>query len=163
MHEDSINKVALGGLSIVLENDYKPNHDKEEYMSHKQLAYFKDKLTKWRMELENDANLTRHNLGTREWLEPDLADRAATEIALTTELRCNDRACKLIERIDSALKRIEDGTYGFCLHTENPIGIARLEARPIATLCIEAQEEHERFESLHNDSLPGSSRSNDEE
>ncbi len=162
MQENSISGITLGGLNIVLENDYKPRTDEEEYMSQKQLAYFKNKLLKWRVKLENDADSTRQNLGAREWLAPDISDRASTEIALTTELRCNDRACKLIERIDAALGRIENGTYGFCVYTEAPIGIARLEARPIATLCIEAQEEHERFERLHNEEIPGSFKTDGE-
>lgn len=124
---------------------YKPT-EKEEYMNAQQLDYFRQKLVKWREELIAESQETINNLKEENWREPDLSDRASLETEAGVELRTRNRYLKLIGKIDSALKRIEDGSYGYCEETGDPIGIKRLEARPIATLTIEAQERHERAE-----------------
>lgn len=114
--------------------------------------YFRRKLLKWREELLQESNETLQNLQDGGIQEPDLADRASVETDRSLELRTRDRMRKLIAKIDEALVRIEDGTYGYCLETEEPIAISRLEARPIATLSLEAQERHERLERTQRDS-----------
>lgn len=114
-------------------------------------AYFRRKLEKWRSELLQESNETLQHLQDGGIQEPDLADRASTETDRSLELRTRDRMRKLIGKIDEALKRIDDGTYGYCLETEEPIAVSRLEARPIATLSLEAQERHERMEKTHRD------------
>lgn len=123
----------------------------EEYMCPSQAEHFRSKLLNWRQELENESSETLTHLKEESWNEPDLSDRASLEVDVGFELRSKDRLRKLIEKIDIALEKIENGTYGFCEDTGEPIGIARLEARPIATLSIEAQNKHEKFESIHND------------
>ena len=135
---------------IKLPSRYKPN-DKEKFMNAKQQEYFRQKLRAWRLELLDDANETRQNLQETSVAEADVADRASTETDRSLELRTRDRARKLISKIDEALERIEDGSYGFCVETDEPIGIKRLEARPIATLSLEAQERHEKMEKIHRD------------
>ena len=129
---------------------YRPS-DNEDYMNEKQLAYFREKLLAWRAELEEESIKTLHHLQEEPHNEPDVNDRASTETDWAIELRTRDRERKLIVKIDEALERISNGSYGFCEETGIPIGIARLEARPIATLCLEAQEQHERMERVHRD------------
>jgi DnaK suppressor protein len=116
-----------------------------------QLEYFRQKLLRWRAELLQESNETLQHLQEESLSEPDIADRASLETARALELRTRDRERKLIAKIDDALKRIEDGTYGYCEETAEPISLRRLEARPIATLSIEAQERHERMERTHRD------------
>lgn len=135
---------------IKLPSGYKPT-DKEKFMNAKQREYFRQKLKDWRLELLDDANETRQNLQETSVAEADIADRASTETDRSLELRTRDRARKLISKIDEALERIEDGSYGFCVETDEPIGVKRLEARPIATLSLEAQERHEKMEKIYRD------------
>ena len=128
--------------------DYRPT-DKEEFMNPRQLEYFRRKLHTWRLELLKESEITLESLQEGGVQKPDLADRASAEMERALELRTRDRARKLIAKIDSALQRIEDGTYGFCEETGEPISLKRLEARPIATLSIEAQERHQRMQRTH--------------
>jgi DnaK suppressor protein len=130
--------------------NYRPT-DKEEFMNPLQLEYFRQKLLQWRAELLADSTGTLRHLKEESLLKPDLTDRASLETERAIELRTRDRERKLISKIDAALSRIDIGTYGFCEETEQPIGIRRLEARPIATLSIEAQERHERMERTYRD------------
>jgi DnaK suppressor protein len=130
--------------------DYRPSED-EEFMNPMQLEYFRQKLLRWRSELLAESNGTLQHLKEESLLKPDLTDRASLETERSIELRTRDRERKLISKIDSALGRIEDGSYGFCEESDEPIGIRRLEARPIATLSLEAQERHERMERTHRD------------
>ena len=120
-------------------------------MNDQQIAYFKDKLQVWKEELAQESVETLHHLQEDAHNEPDMNDRASTETDRSLELRTRDRERKLIVKIDEALARISDGSYGFCEETGVPIGLPRLEARPIATLCLEAQEAHERMEKVHRD------------
>ena len=120
-------------------------------MNPMQLEYFRQKLLRWRVELLQESNETLQHLQEESLSEPDIADRASLETDRALELRTRDRERKLISKIDEALKRIEDGTYGYCEDTAEPISLRRLEARPIATLSIEAQERHERMERTHRD------------
>ena len=120
-------------------------------MNPKMTDYFRQKLLLWKDRLLRESNETIHNLQEGGSAEPDLADRASLEADRSLELRTRDRERKLIAKIDSALRRIEDGSYGFCEETMEPISIRRLEARPIATLSVEAQERHERMERTHRD------------
>lgn len=133
-----------------LPEEYKPSKD-EEYMSEKQLEYFRQKLLKWKSSLLMESQETLNHLKEENWNEPDFNDRASIETDTAFELRTRDRSRKLREKIDEALMRIEKGEYGYCEETGNPIGIKRLEARPIATLCIEAQMRHENYEKNHLD------------
>jgi DnaK suppressor protein len=128
--------------------DYRPSDD-EEFMSPLQVEYFRQKLLRWRAELLADSAETLRNLQEESLLKPDLTDRASLETERAIELRTRDRERKLISKIDAALSRLDSGTYGYCEETDEPIGIRRLEARPIATLSIEAQERHERMERTH--------------
>lgn len=130
---------------VTLTKGYKPS-EKEPYMNKQQQEYFRQKLVKWRDELLAESQETIDNLKEENWREPDLADRASLETDAAVELRTRNRYLKLIGKIDAALKRIEDGEYGYCEETGDPIGIKRLEARPIATMTIEAQERHEKAE-----------------
>lgn len=130
--------------------NYKPS-EKETYMSHEQIEYFRTKLLKWKEELQKESAETLHHMQEESANEPDVNDRASTETDRTLELRTRDRERKLIIKINQAIERIENGTYGYCEETGVPIGIARLEARPIATLCLEAQELHERLEKTHRE------------
>jgi len=129
---------------------YRP-HDDEPFMSNRQLAYFRNKLLAWKEDILRESRETISNLQTDTENHPDLADRATSESDRALELRTRDRQRKLISKIDSALRRIEDGSYGYCEETGEPIGLARLDARPIATLSLEAQERHERRERVHRD------------
>ena len=128
--------------------DYRPSDD-EEFMSPIQVEYFRQKLLRWRAELLADSSETLRYLQEESLLKPDLTDRASLETERAIELRTRDRERKLISKIDAALSRLDSGTYGYCEETDEPIGIRRLEARPIATLSIEAQERHERMERTH--------------
>ena len=128
--------------------DYRPTK-KEPFMNPKQLEYFRRKLINWRGELLKDSEETLESLQEGGVQEPDLADRASAEMERALELRTRDRARKLIAKIDAAIQRIEDGSYGYCEETGDPITLKRLEARPIATLSVEAQERHERMERTH--------------
>lgn len=130
--------------------EYRPSED-EPFMSAKMLEYFRQKLLRWRAELLAESTETLQHLKDESLLKPDLTDRAALETDRAIELRTRDRERKLIAKIDAAVRRIEDGSYGFCEETDEPIGLRRLEARPIATLSLEAQERHERMERTHRD------------
>lgn len=132
-------------MSIQLPEGYRPS-DNEEYMNPMQLEYFRRKLLAWKQELMEESDSTLTHLREENWQEPDINDRATLESDAALELRTRDRYRKLINKIDKALNRIADGTYGYCEETGEEIGIKRLEARPIATLTIEAQEKHERLE-----------------
>lgn len=133
-----------------LSPDYRPSED-EEFMHPMQLEYFRQKLLRWRAELLDESTETLAHLKEESLLKPDLTDRASLETECALELRTRDRERKLISKIDAALRRIDDGTYGYCEDTAEPIGIKRLEARPIATLSLEAQERHERMERTHRE------------
>jgi DnaK suppressor protein len=130
--------------------EYRPN-DKEPFMGERQLAYFREKLVAWKNDIIKESRETLEGLMVHSAQHPDLADRASSETDRSIELRARDRQRKLISKIDSALKRIEDGTYGYCEETGEPISLKRLDARPIATLTIEAQERHERREKIYRD------------
>jgi len=134
----------------ILQTDYRPSED-EEFMGPLQVEYFRQKLLRWRSELLADSSETLRHLQEESLLKPDLTDRASLETERAIELRTRDRERKLISKIDQALNRLDSGTYGYCEETDEPIGIRRLEARPIATLSIEAQERHERMERTHRD------------
>ena len=137
-------------MTVTLPPDYSPSV-KEKFMNPMQQEYFRQKLNSWRPELLVEANETRNHLQETSSLEPDIADRASAEAERSLELRTRDRARKLIGKIDDALARIEEGSYGYCEETEEPIGLKRLDARPIATLSLEAQERHERMEKIQRD------------
>jgi DnaK suppressor protein len=134
----------------LLPADYRPSEN-EPFMNPVMREFFRQKLLRWRAELLRDSSETLEHLQQETVSEADLADRAATETDRFTELRTRDRERKLIAKIDSALRRIEDGSYGYCEDTGEPIGVKRLEARPIATLSLEAQERHERLERTQRD------------
>jgi len=129
---------------------YQPS-DEEEFMNPLQVEYFRQKLLRWRDRLLADASDALQHLKEESLLKPDLTDRASLETERAIELRTRARERKLISKIDAALHRIDDGTYGYCEETDEPIGIRRLEARPIATLSIEAQERHERMERTYRE------------
>ncbi len=137
-------------MTTKLPANYKPNND-EPFMNAKQREYFRQKLRHWREDLLQESSATLQYLQEESVNAPDIADRASMEAERSVELRTRDRARKLITKIDDALCRIEDGSYGYCVETEEPIGIRRLEARPIATLSLEAQERHERLERTYRD------------
>ncbi len=130
--------------------EYRPTDD-EPFMNPRQREYFKHKLERWKEDILRESRETLENLQEESQNHPDMADRASSESDRALELRTRDRQRKLIAKIDAALKRIEDGTYGYCEETGDPIGIARLDARPIATLSLEAQESHERREKVYRD------------
>lgn len=135
----------------LLPPDYRPSED-EEYMNPLMRAFFRQKLLLWRTELLRESSETLNSLHEDGGLqEPDIADRATLETDRALELRTRDRERKLISKIDAALQRIHDGEYGYCEETGEPIGVRRLEARPIATMSVEAQERHERMERTHRD------------
>jgi DnaK suppressor protein len=129
---------------------YRPTED-EPFMSDRQLKYFRQKLMAWKEEILRESRETLSHLQTETENHPDITDRASSETDRALELRTRDRQRKLISKIDEALRRIDDGSYGWCEETGEPIGLARLEARPIATLSLEAQERHERRERVHRD------------
>ena len=130
--------------------DYRPSED-ESFMNARQLDYFKSKLLLWKEDIFRKSRETLSHLQKETENHPDLADRASSETDRALELRTRDRQRKLISKIDEALRRIEEGSYGYCEETGEPIGLARLDARPIATLSLEAQERHERRERIHRD------------
>lgn len=129
---------------------YRPS-ETEPYMNPLQLDYFREKLLKWRSDLQRESVETLHHMQEEAVSEADMNDRASTETDRSFELRTRDRERKLILKINQALERLDNGTYGYCEETGVPIGVARLEARPIATLCLEAQERHERLEKTRRD------------
>ncbi|GBR51437.1 TraR/DksA family transcriptional regulator [Neokomagataea thailandica NBRC 106555] len=135
---------------ITLPPDYTPSDD-EEFMNPLQVEYFRQKLLRWRAELLKEADGTLASLSEGGIHESDISDRASVETDRAFELRTRDRARKLITKINMALQKIEDNVYGYCEETGDPIGLKRLEARPIATLSIDAQERHERMEKIHRD------------
>ncbi len=141
----------MHATSVLLkDSDYRPSED-EPFMNDRQLEYFKQKLLNWKEDILKESRETVTHLQAETENHPDLADRASSETDRALELRTRDRQRKLISKIDEALRRIEEGNYGYCEETGEPIGIARLEARPIATLSLEAQERHERRERVHRD------------
>ena len=137
-------------MGITLSPDYKPSED-EEFMNPQQLEYFRQMLLNWRAELVHEAGETLSDLNEGNLQQPDMADRASLETDHLLVLRTRDRERKLIAKIDSALNRIEEGSYGYCQETDEPISLKRLMARPIADLSLEAQERHERLERTHRD------------
>jgi DnaK suppressor protein len=137
-------------MGIELPGGYTPS-DSEPFMNERQREYFRRKLMAWKEEILRESRETIHNLQAETTPFADLADRASTEAERQLELRTRDRQRKLIAKIDSALRRLEDGSYGFCEETGEPISLKRLDARPIATLSIEAQERHERRERVYRD------------
>ncbi|HKX07924.1 MAG TPA: RNA polymerase-binding protein DksA [Stellaceae bacterium] len=137
-------------MPVSLQPDYRPS-DGEEFMNPRQLEYFRQKLLRWRAELLEDSSETLVHLKEESLSEPDITDRASLETERSLELRTRDRERKLISKIDAALERIQDGSYGYCEETDEPISLKRLEARPIATLSLEAQERHERMERTHRE------------
>ncbi len=132
-------------MTAKLDPKYKPS-EKEKYMNEKQLAYFRKKLEDWKEELLQESNSTLSHLKEENFQEADIADRATVETDTSLELRTRDRYRKLINKIDAAIRRIDEGEFGYCEVTGEPIGIKRLEARPIATMTVQAQEDHEADE-----------------
>lgn len=135
-------------MPVTLPPDYRPTQD-EPFMNDRQREYFRRKLVAWRAELMRDLDGTRLHLNEGLQADADIVDRAANELDQAIELRTRDRQRKLVAKIDEALQRIQDKTYGFCQETGQPIGLRRLEARPVATLCLAAQERHERSETAN--------------
>ncbi len=135
-------------MTVDITDEYRPSED-EPYMNPRQREYFRRKLLRWREEILRGSGLTLRQLQEETERPADSTDWASSEMQRYFELRTRDRERKLLNKIEAALKRIEDGTYGYCEETHEPIGIRRLEARPIATLSIEAQERHERREKTH--------------
>ena len=141
----------MKSATVQVENSkYHPTDD-EPFMNERQIEYFRQKLLNWKEDILRESRETLSHLQTDTENHPDIADRASSETDRALELRTRDRQRKLISKIDEALRRIEDGSYGYCEETGEPIGVARLEARPIATLSLEAQERHERRERVHRD------------
>ena len=143
-----INRFDLINMAKISKN-YKPTQ-KEKFMNAKMKEYFKQKLLDWKNELLRESSQTLNNLQSDNEAKPDITDRASEEIDRSFELRTRDRERKLINKINAALQRIEDGSYGYCEETGEPIGLKRLEARPVATLSIEAQDMHEKAEKRLN-------------
>jgi DnaK suppressor protein len=132
-----------------ISEDYRPTED-EPFMSNRQRAYFRRKLLDWRNEILRSTKETLQHLHEESAQHPDIADRASTETERAVELRARDRQRKLIGKIDAALTRLDDGTYGYCEETGEPVSLKRLDARPITTLSVEAQERHERRERFYS-------------
>jgi DnaK suppressor protein len=144
-------KVGAGSLAQnMLPDDYRPSED-EDFMNPLQLLYFQKKLSSWKAELLDDANGTITGLSQENLHQPDQMDRAQIESNAALDLRTRDRERKLLQKIEAALRRIDDGSYGYCVETDDPINLRRLEARPIASLSLHAQERHERMERVHRD------------
>lgn len=138
--------------SVLVDPDYDPENDKGDFMNETMKEFFRQQLKSWRQELLNESQETISNtLQSTELQKPDLADRASAETDHALELRTRDRERKLISKINKALARIDEDEYGYCEETGEPISVARLKARPIATLSLEAQERHERMEKTHRD------------
>jgi DnaK suppressor protein len=140
----------MAGEPIELQTTYRPSDD-EPFMNERQREYFRRKLAAWKDEILREANETLSALAADSENHSDVADRASSETDRAIELRARDRQRKLISKIDAALARIDDGSYGFCEETGEPIALRRLDARPIATLTVEAQERHERRERVYRD------------
>jgi DnaK suppressor protein len=147
-HDDTLGKNSKSIRPV--DKIYRPT-DREPFMNERQREYFRLKLLDWREDILNVARETLQNLQDANQNHPDLADRASSETDRAIELRAGDRQRKLIAKIDAALRRIENGAYGYCEETGEPISLKRLEARPIATLSIEAQEQHERRERVYRE------------
>jgi DnaK suppressor protein len=146
-------KAKAGAGSIaqnMLPDDYRPSED-EDFMNPLQLLYFQKKLESWKAELLDDASGTITGLSQENLHQPDQMDRAQIESNAALDLRTRDRERKLLQKIEAALRRIDDGSYGYCVETDEPINLRRLEARPIASLSLHAQELHERMERVHRD------------
>ncbi|MDP1627105.1 RNA polymerase-binding protein DksA [Parvibaculum sp.] len=137
-------------MAVRLPKGYMPSDD-EPFMNKRQKEYFRRKLEKWKEDILKENRETLQHLQDDSVQHPDLADRASSETERSLELRTRDRQRKLIAKIDAAIRRIDDGTYGYCEETGEPISLKRLDARPIATLSIEAQERHERREKVYRD------------
>ena len=135
---------------VTIDDDYRPAED-EPFMNDRQLEYFRRKLMDWKAELLDDSKSTIEELQQTTRNIPDIADRASEETDRALELRTRDRQRKLVAKIDAAIRRIDEGEYGYCEETGEPISLKRLDARPIATLSLEAQERHERAEKVHRD------------
>jgi DnaK suppressor protein len=147
----ALSSVGVGAVPTpVNDDDYRPGAD-EPFMNPRQLEYFRRKLIDWKDNILREAQDTLTHLQTESLREPDVTDRASTETDWSIELRTRDRQRKLIAKIEAALRRIEEGEYGYCEVTGEPISLARLEARPIATMTVEAQEKHERQEKVSRD------------
>ena len=141
----------MAGVAVRVEElEYRPSED-EPFMNERQLDYFRHKLLDWKEDILRESRETVTHLQSETENHPDLADRASSETDRALELRTRDRQRKLIAKIDEAFRRIDEGAYGYCEETGEPIGLARLEARPIATSGVEAQERHERRERVHRD------------
>jgi DnaK suppressor protein len=138
------------GLAGVIKDEYKPS-DNEPFMNERQKEYFRRKLVDWKEGILRESRETLAALQSESENHPDIADRASSETDRAIELRARDRQRKLISKIESALGRLDDGTYGYCEETGEPISLRRLDARPIATLSVEAQERHERRERIYRD------------
>ncbi|MHA7871040.1 MAG: RNA polymerase-binding protein DksA [Hyphococcus sp.] len=137
-------------MSTSVKDEYRPSED-EPFMNERQKEYFRRKLLDWKQEILRESQHTISHLQEDDNHLPDIADRASSETEKALELRTRDRQRKLISKIDSALRKIETGEYGYCEDTGEPISLRRLDARPIATLSLEAQERHERQERVHRD------------
>jgi DnaK suppressor protein len=137
-------------MTMILNDDYSPS-ETEPFMNERQVEYFRRKLIAWREDIIRESKETITHLQDENHILPDVADRASSETDRSLELRTRDRQRKLISKIESALKRIQDGSYGYCEETGEPIGLKRLDARPTATLSIEAQERHEKRERVYRD------------
>jgi DnaK suppressor protein len=148
-----VTKTKAGAGSIaqnMLPDDYRPSED-EDFMNPLHLLYFQKKLESWKAELLDDASCTITGLSQENLHQPDQMDRAQIESNAALDLRTRDRERKLLQKIEAALRRIDDGSYGYCVETDEPINLRRLEARPIASLSLHAQERHERMERVHRD------------
>ena len=144
-------KARAGSIAQnMLPDDYRPSED-EDFMNPLQLLYFQKKLESWKAELLDDASGTITGLSQENLHQPDQMDRAQIESNAALDLRTRDRERKLLQKIEAALRRIDDGSYGYCVETDEPINLRRLEARPIASLSLHAQERHERMERVHRD------------
>jgi DnaK suppressor protein len=141
---------ATNIASIMLPEDYQPS-ETEDFMNPMQLLYFRKKLEAWKAEILDEASDTITGLSQENLHQPDQMDRAQIESNAALDLRTRDRERKLLQKIESALRRIDDGSYGYCVETDEPISLRRLEARPIASLSLHAQERHERMERVHRD------------
>ena len=137
-------------MAVEIEKDYRPSEN-EPFMNERQREYFKRKLLAWKDEILQESRETLLVLQSDNENQPDFADRASSETDRSIELRSRDRQRKLISKIDAALQRLDEGVYGYCEETGEPISLRRLDARPIATLSIEAQERHERREKVYRD------------
>lgn len=137
-------------MTTTLPEGYKPSSD-EKFMNENQVIYFRNKLLDWKDEILRESKETLNHLQEDSQKEPDIADRASSETDWSIELRTRDRQRKLITKIDAAIERLNKGEYGFCEVTGEPINLKRLDARPIAMMSLEAQEEHEKYEKVHRD------------